>query len=343
MRRRIRKGRPMNGPRDEETAMSTAEAAAQWFTRLQDEAASHEDWLAFEQWLAASPANASAYETLERIWVDLDDAGDAFAAAPQAPAVVSLAARRAAHARPTRRIWLAAGAGLAASLAVGVFTVANRPAPLQTYIAAPGQTRQLTLADGSHVWLNAGSRLDVRLGRRDRRVQMADGEAVFDVTHDAARPFLIDTGDREVRVVGTRFNLRQRGEAFALTVSRGLVEVRPSGAPQAAPTRVAAGQRLTHVRGAATSQLTATAGDDAFAWTRGQLVYEGAPLSEVAADLSRSLAQPIRVADAATGRMPFTGVLMLDDRAAVLPRLRAFAPIDIVQTRDGKTLLMRRR
>ncbi|HEX7945362.1 MAG TPA: DUF4880 domain-containing protein [Phenylobacterium sp.] len=58
--------------------MATADAAAQWFARLQDEAATHEDWLAFEQWLAASPAHASAYEKLERIWVDLDEAAGTF-------------------------------------------------------------------------------------------------------------------------------------------------------------------------------------------------------------------------------------------------------------------------
>jgi transmembrane sensor len=64
----------MSSPRDEEMSMATADAAAQWFARLQDEAATHEDWLAFEQWLAASPAHASAYQKLERIWVDLDEA-----------------------------------------------------------------------------------------------------------------------------------------------------------------------------------------------------------------------------------------------------------------------------
>src|SRR5204863_2251084 len=175
--------------------------------------------------------------------------------------------------------------------------VANWPSPATTYATAPGETRQVILADGSHVRLNAGSRLEVRLGRRARRVEMADGEAVFDVTHDPGRPFLIDTGDREVRVVGTQFDLRQRGDAFALTVRRGLVEVRPSGAPQAPPTRVAAGQRLTHDRGAPAGQLSAAGGDDAFAWTRGQLVYTAAPLAEVAADLSRSLGRPVRVAD----------------------------------------------
>ena len=331
----------MNGRRDEERATGTAEAAARWFTRLQDEAASAEDWLAFEAWLAAAPEHTSAYEKLEAIWVDLDDAGDAVVAALDAPVSLDTArADRAARVRSgaPRRIWLLAGAGLAASLAVGVFTLANLPVAAQTYVTAPGQTRKVILADGSKVWINAASRLEVRLGRGARQVQMAEGEAVFDVSHDAARPFLIDTGLREVRVVGTRFDLRQRGAAFALTVSRGLVEVRPSGASAAQPTRVAAGQRLSHPGGAAVSRLTSANPDDAFAWTRGQLVYTAAPLSEVAADLSRSLGRPVRVADAATGQIRFTGVLALDDKDAVPRRLEAFAPVRAEVRADGVML-----
>jgi transmembrane sensor len=190
------------------------------------------------------------------------------------------------------------------------------------------------------VWLNAGSRLEVSLGRDARRVEMADGEALFDVTHDPARPFLITAGDRQVRVVGTRFNLRHRDGEFALTVSRGVVEVRPTGSA-ATPTRVMAGQSLVRRRGSATSVLSAASPDTAFAWTRGQLVYSDAPLSEVAADLSRSLGTPIRVADAATGQIPFTGVLALDDRTQVLRRLEAYAPVRAEQDPAG-TVLRRR-
>jgi transmembrane sensor len=329
----------MSGGRDEDRPMEVADAAAHWFARLADEAASGEDWLAFEQWLGASPAHAAAYEKLEAIWVDLDEAAEDIMAALDAP--VSLDAHRAARARPSRRVWLGAGAGLAASLAVGVFTMADWAAPAETFVTAPGQTRQVTLADGSKVWINAGSRLEVRLRRRDRQVQMAEGEAVFDVIHDAERPFRIDTGDREVRVVGTEFNVRQRGDRFALSVRRGLVEVRPSGAPAASPARVAAGMSLTHQRGAAQSQLTQASPDGAFAWTRGQLVYAAAPLSEVAADLTLSLGRPVRVADPATGQIRFTGVLALDDKDAVPRRLEAFAPVR-AETRGGATILHRR-
>ena len=56
---------------------------------------------------------------------------------------------------------------------------------------------------------------------------MADAEALFDVAHDVRRPFLIGVGDRQVRVVGTEFNLRHRDDQVDLTVRRGIVEVRP--------------------------------------------------------------------------------------------------------------------
>jgi transmembrane sensor len=329
----------MSGERDEDRPMEAAEAAAHWFARLQDEAATGDDWLAFEQWLAADAAHAAAYERLEGLWVELDDMGEGVAAALDAP--VSLDAHRAAKAARSgvsRRGWLAAGAGLAASIAVGV-GVANWPSvATESYATAPGQTRQVTLADGSKVWLNAGSRLDVRLERHARRIQMAEGEAVFDVTHDPERPFLIDTGDREVRVVGTEFNVRQRADDFALTVRRGVVEVRPAGEAVATPTRVAAGQRLTHRRGAAVATLSSTPPDAAFAWTQGQLVYTDATLSQVAADLSRSLGTPIRVADADTGRIRFTGVLAIDDQDAVLRRLEAFAPVRAERGAHGVVL-----
>ena len=330
----------MSGERDEDRPTEVAEAAAHWFARLQDEAGTGDDWLAFEQWLAASPAHAAAYERLEVLWVELDDMADEVKSALDAP--VSLGAYRTA--RPdrglSRRGWLAAGAGLAASIAIGV-GVTNWPTtPTETFATAAGQTRQVVLADGSKVWLNAGSTMAVRYERRARRIQMADGEAVFDVIHDPQRPFLIDTGDREVRVVGTEFNLRQRGDDFALTVRRGVVEVRPVGAA-GTPTRVPAGQHLTHTAGTPGTVLTTIDPNAVFAWTQGQLVYSNAPLTAVAADLSRSLGTRIEIADAATGRIRFTGVLEIEDTNAVLRRLEAFAPVRAERVRGA--ILLRRR
>lgn len=322
------------------------EQAAEWFARLQGEEAGADDWLAFETWLAVPP-HAAAYERVEALWIALEDDAPAVRAALDAPAGTAAPRRarpaRAVERRPTRRVWLAAGGLLAASLVAGVFVAANwpGPAPSQTYRTAAGEVRDIALADGTRIKLNGASSLSVQLTPNARRVQMADAEATFDVAHDPQRPFLIDVGDRQVRVVGTEFNIDHHDGLTALTVRRGVVEVRPVDDPAATPTRLVVGQQLRHRDGAATSTVTTVEPDNAFAWTQGQLVYRDAPLSQVAADLSRRFPRPVRAADTATGAMRFTGVLVIDNEDAVLRRLEAYAPVKAEPVR-GEIVLRRR-
>ncbi len=311
-----------------------AEEAARWFVSLQGETATGEDWLAFERWLQASPAHAHAYERLESLWIDLE----------YAPVAKDLGGRpvTAAHRLPgnrrapeavRRRAWMGAGAAIAASLAVAVGVGVWSPGvATQTYVTPAGKTQDIALADGTHIRLNAASKITVSLGLDARRVEMADAEAVFDVAHDARRPFLINVGDRQVRVIGTEFNLRHRADLVDLTVRRGVVEVRPANALDAAPTRVTVGQELTHSAGEPGSILRVSDPDQVFAWTNGQLIYRDQPLSDVAADLSRRFATPVRTADARTAALRFSGVLVTDNEPDVLRRLEAFAPVRVERT-----------
>jgi len=315
-----------------EAELAAHEAAA-WFVRLQDEAAGDDDWLAFETWLRAGPGNGEAYDRLERLWVSLDADKPEIVRAMQASPVTATGGQRRPRrvaAQPTRRAWITAGAALAASVAVGLFVTGDwlTPPPVaQVYRTAPGEVRTIELADGTHIHLNAASSLSVALGRDARRVSMADAEAVFDVAHDPRRPFLITVGDRQVKVVGTEFNLRRRDGRTALTVRRGVVEVRPAASPDAAPTRLTVGQQLIHHDGASVSTVSAVEPETAFAWTNAQLIYSDAPLSEVAAELSRRFAKPVRIADAQTGQIRFTGVLVVDDQQAVVRRLEAYTGV----------------
>lgn len=85
---------------------------------------------------------------------------------------------------------------------------ASEPAEWVEVYAPYGQTRQVTLPDGSRVWLNSGTyvfypdRFD-----RERRL-FVSGEAYMDVTKDPDRPFRVDTRNVSIRVLGTRFNVR---------------------------------------------------------------------------------------------------------------------------------------
>ncbi|MEG2491605.1 MAG: FecR family protein [Alistipes sp.] len=96
-------------------------------------------------------------------------------------------------------------------------------------IAAPkGQRLSMTLNDGTHVWLNAGSSLTYPpiFSKKERRVNLS-GEAIFEVTHDADCPFVVSTFACEAMVLGTKFDIQadeQRG-IFAAALMEGRLEI----------------------------------------------------------------------------------------------------------------------
>lgn len=306
-------------------------AAADWLVRLQssdvDEAAAME----FDAWLAADPANAAAYDAALSVMLELE------AAAPRIEQ--ALRTVRPGRSAASRRGWLAVG-GLAAAATVAIaLTPFSLIAPAsQTYATAKGQHRSVTLADGSVIDLNAGSKITVSLGARERRVAMAEGEAVFDVAADKSRPFLIAAGDRTVRVVGTRFDVRRRAGQLSVTVERGLVEVRPSEGVQGRAWRLHPGQKLDHVDGSAAVQVSAVDPAQVLGWKSGRLIYRDQPLSEVVADLNQQFPRQIVLEDPALAQTKVSGVLVLDDQDAVIRRLALLAPIKALPSADSIVL-----
>ena len=91
-----------------------------------------------------------------------------------------------------------------------------------------GQRVSMNLSDGTHVWLNAGSRIEypVVFDRKARRVKVS-GEAMFEVTHDANRPFIVETFVSEIEVLGTKFNVvaDESRSLFSTTLLEGKVKV----------------------------------------------------------------------------------------------------------------------
>ena len=307
------------------------DAAVEWLVRLSSPVIGEADWLAFDAWLDASPARQQAYDQAMALWSEIQTA---------APAL-----KRELDARPLRRSedwggrrstwgWTVASGLAAAALVAAIVPWSDLTASTTVYQTAKGERRQITLADGSRIDLNAASRLSVRLSGKDRRVTMDDAEAVFDVAKDASRPFLITAGDHTVRVVGTQFDVRRRDGVQSVTVSRGVVEVMPTaGAGQ--HYRLTIGQRLDHVEGATDSQVRSASPDDAESWRTGRLIYRDEPLANVAADISRYASEPLRVADARTGRIRFSGVLTTDQGDAIVRSLTLLAPVTSTHTKDG--------
>ena len=324
----------MTGFEEQDAATPLGEASA-WIVRLQGEALTEVEALAFDAWLDAQPEHRAAYATALSALRELERAG---------PGILSgLDAAAAAQFRPSlgRRWFVGAGAAAAAAALVAVLVLPGREVrstPAQTYATGRGQHLTVQLADGSALDLNAETRLAVSFAPDRRRVVMRGGEVIFDVAADSRRPFEIEAAGHVVRVVGTRFDVRDRPEGLAVVVARGVVQVRSGADSNGAQVFVLhPGQRLD-IRAAAPPQLSTVNPDEALGWRNGRMVYRDEPLSRVVADLNRQFPTPIAIDDPQLGRQTISGVLVLDNQDAVLQRLALMLPIKTVRSDRGVLL-----
>lgn len=99
---------------------------------------------------------------------------------------------------------------------------------MQTIHVPAGQRAEVTLADGTAVWLNSRSTLSFpdRFPAGSRQVEL-DGEGYFTVAHDARSPFTVKTGKYDIRVLGTEFNVKayRRSKWFETALLKGSVEI----------------------------------------------------------------------------------------------------------------------
>lgn len=158
-----------------------------------------------------------------------------------------------------------------------------------TLITPRGCTCDVTLADGTRVWLNAASRLRFFTTDRCReRVVMLDGEAYFEVAHDAARPFIVVSGDQRIRVLGTHFNIKayDAERTVYTTLVEGSVEVTPCSGGEGV--RLSPGEQAVYRRDTGEPiDVARVDPSQALAWRSGNFIFSHATISEILEELSR--------------------------------------------------------
>jgi len=256
------------------------------------------------------------------------------------------------EARRRRRVRrrIAGVAGIACLGLVGAWlfpqaaaTLAVPPiAAVSTVVVAP-ETR--TLADGSIVELRPGAEILVEYGPSSRRVVLLAGEVHFQVTKDAARPFVVVASGVEVRAVGTAFSVDLGKHAVDVLVTEGRVAVTsPPAAVEAAPAvaMVDAGQGTTvslEVAGAAAVR-SVPSGErrERLNWRVPLLEFSGTPLAEAIPMFNRHGRRHL-VLDPALGRLQLSGTLRADDTDSLFILLRNEFGIIAVPGRNGRTEL----
>lgn len=318
------------------------ELAALWAARLEGSTLSADDRTALDEWLAAAPANRgllSAYcqfsTDLEQQLPLLEGIRDGAVEPRPAPSI--------ARPRPWLRRPALAGVMLAAAAAIvlAIILLPARTRPLSV-ASAVAQRQELTLEDGTRVLLNAQTAIVVDLGRDERHVRLAHGEAFFMVSKDRARPFIVETPAGSVRVTGTRFDVRADEPAsLAVTVAEGSVQVRPGRTDHDSPSPVAlkAGDRLTAgPAGIQVRALSASEIDDSLAWRSGQAVFSGTPLHDALACFARYHGRGIS-ATAAAADLRVGGRFSLDDLDGFFASLEEVLPVRVSRDLSGTVLV----
>lgn len=293
--------------------------ARRWFLAMQNSPSRHQK-AACAKWRDAHPAHEEAWQKIESVWKDSAEPGQKLAEKEVYVLSGYLAAMDKSRARKvTRR-----RAGLATALCmmlVGLWL--QNPSLIQNLsadqVAAKGERREVLLADGSKVLLDADSAFGVDFTPGARRIHLLRGGAFFDVL-PSKTPFVVDTHAGSVRVLGTQFDVRLQENSGVVTLVRGSVAVSSKGQPQ--PAVIKPGQQVTFSPQRVAAPISVNV-DDEMAWHGGRYIFYRARLGDVIRELERYRPGRVVILYSALADQRVTGSFSLADTDKALDSLQA--------------------
>jgi transmembrane sensor len=312
--------------------------AAAWQVRLTSGETVAEDLAGFEAWRLQSPAHEQAYRHVASLWQQLD-------------APLRLERRRRLTLKKMqlhrRILYLDGGLASAACLLLiiaAIFYPDYLLNPMADYRTRIGQQSVVTLADGSTVYLNTDTALDVEIDGQKRRVRLLRGEAAFEVAHDSRRPFRVRAGNTVTEALGTRFVVRYDNPSGTITLLQGKVRAVRLDATEAEREGFVLhpGERADFGKQALQAPESAdTLAADA--WRRGRLIMNFVPLKRVVGEINRYRREEIKLLDEAAGALEINVAIdlgnidaWLDALPSTLPvRIRRAGPFVMIGSRNG--------
>lgn len=337
--------------------------ASSWVETMRDP--SPKNQAAFVAWLKESPRNVRDFLlmiSVDRALDDLDsehlhDIDAILAGIDRRPTPIFRRPMSAQISPPRRwqRPWVAVAASALLVLTAGWFIWGASASGWQTFTTATGEQRAFELEDGSVINLNTHSRVTIRFRNEARAVRLLEGEALFNVHHDTARPFRVYTHDAVVQAVGTQFNVYQRAQDTVVSVIAGRVNVTAepearadapaASLPQAAPSAAMLGTASVRSVGASEEAQISSAGSvsvrsvpnitEAVAWRDRRLIFRQETLQHIVEEFNRYSRRQIRLQGADVENRVYTGVFDVDDTESLEQVLAHDADLTVDQTDAG--------
>ena len=206
-----------------------------------------------------------------------------------------------------------------------------------------GESREVTLADGSVVTLAPASELSVEMSDRERRVVLSRGDAFFHVAKNPRRPFVVYTKAARIRAVGTAFGVQTDANRVVVSVvegrvavsgDRSLERVRGRATPPPAAVSVAADEQVTVEASGDPGVVRKINGATELAWASGQLIFEDEEVATVVSRFNRYNRTQIVIQWPELARRRVSGVFKADEPTSFVSLITSMTGVSAVHEGD---------
>lgn len=338
------------------TEDSVSRTAALWVAKMDSGELDADEQRALNEWIALDPAHKAELVRLARLWDKMSDIGQREAAeavrAERSPTTVQ-------KRNKFRDFAIKAAACLAFAIAIPTAVyVQERSSVLSTnghFLTDVGEQKNLELADGSQVYLNTNTVIDVNYTLERRVINLLKGEANFDVAPDKSRPFIVKVKNGDVQALGTSFSVRVGNDKVNVLVSHGTVRVnandkvpvstQSSNLPTQARTSVVvgAGKQVIfneEVVDSVTQQDEVSLAQKLY-WKKGFLAFDDESLSSVVEEVSRYTKFNIVIADPAIRSLRVGGFYPIDNLETVFTSLEMNLGLKVKKVGENAYYIMK--
>lgn len=327
----------MTAPSGDEPDERARLEAADWFARMHGPDAAR--WTAeLAAWRAADSDNESAYARLLQRWDQTAFLTDSATGRNRDLGRAAVWPRRPAirYAAIAAVALLAAGLGAVTLDRAGISP--HRAAPLD-YASPDREVREIALADGPRVTLDAGAAITVDRARGARGLRLVRGRARIDLGTGSSEPFVVEADGGLIRASTGLFDVSLTGGLVKVVAWRGPLDVSTTGAPSPSRARrLTAGQQLVFSPARAMpAPMRAAPGD--LGWTRGMLAFDQARLADAVAAFNRYNRVRIVLGAPALGDLRIAGAFRATDPEGFAKAVAGMFHLSLVTAPDGAILL----
>nr|CDS58330.1 Anti-FecI sigma factor, FecR [Serratia symbiotica] len=299
--------------------------AANWYAKIQGVASLQTYPAALQHWLEESQENQQAWQYVLNISQHFTPLRENDARQTAALTVLTRTPHNAGRRQVLKMAtWISVGS----LLGWGYW----RHTPLRNQVLAwcadyhspHGKITQFTLSDGSRIWLDTDSAMNVDDSQTQRALLLLNGRMMIETTADPQRSLTVSTSQGKMRALGTRFSVQTPNGATVLQVYQGAVEVSPTAISD--KMIIKAGQAITFRQDA--FGTVAPLRHTEPAWPSGLLQADNLPLSEFIEKLSAYHSGYLGC-DPAVASLTVTGTFPLHDTDMALEMLTNVLPVQL--------------